>query len=246
MADIITEALEIGSQQQVESLLKKYFSERLLNNKQKIEQLSQQFRSYHYVCLKDFIPLVLQTGVRGETSELLNHFSLPVSVTDASSNEARTIACVSQTDIEHSSIIIPALYYSQSLRQLLLLITASEVIPHSSKHGGISITHVNEADYYENWQCVEQAYQLVWFIEASKTGGGAFEFMEKSTNKDLGANSKVSKKQIQRRYHKSRDAFLLKADACLHRFAPLNQGSERVVITMKFANGPRFERPSSI
>lgn len=244
---MITEALEIGSQQQVESLLKKYFSEEILNSEQKIEQLSQKFRRYHYVYLKDFIPLVLQTGARGETSELLNHFSLPVSVTDGFSKKTKTIAYVSQTDIEHRSTIIPALYYSQSLRQLLLQITASEVIPYSSKHGGISITYVNEADYFENWQCVEQAYQLVWFIETPKTGGGgAFEFMEKFANKDLGDNSKISNKQVQQKYHKSGDAFLLKANACLHRFAPLNQGSERVVITMNFANVPSFERSSSI
>ncbi|ESA32707.1 arpa protein [Leptolyngbya sp. Heron Island J] len=241
MADIITETLNVGSQQQVESLLKKYFSKKNLNSKQKIEQLFQEFRSCHYVCLKEFIPLVLQTGARGETSELLNHFSSNVSVTDASTNKAPLIAQVSQLDIEHRSIIIPALYYSQSLRQLLLLITANEVIPYSSKHGGISITHVNEADYYENWQCVEHAYQLVWFIEAPKVdAGGAFEFIKRSTDQDLSINHDISENQIQRRYHKSRDVFLLKADACLQRFAPFNQGAERVVITMNFANGPRL------
>ncbi len=241
MADIINEALKIGTQQQVELLLKSHFFKKT-NNKQKIELLSQEFRHNHYVCLENFMPLVLQTGARGETSELLDHFSSTVSVTDSHTNEVLTLSQVSQTDIEHKGCIIPALYYSQSLRQLLLLITANEVIPYSSKNQGLSITHINKANYYEDWQRIEQPYQLVWFIEAPKAeAGGAFEFITTFSNKDSLSNHEISKDQIQRKYHKSGDAFLLKADACLQRFIAFNKGSERVVINMNFANGPRFE-----
>lgn len=243
MADIINEALKNGSQQQIESLLENHFFKKNADNKRKLELLSKKFKHNHYIRLENFMPFVLQTGARGETSELLNYSSSTVSMTDSYTNEALTVLQVSQTDIEHRSCIIPALYYSQSLRQLLSLLTASEVIPYSSKNKGLSITYTNTADYCEGWHCVEQAYQLVWFIEAPrKEAGGAFEYIVKSSNKDLISNYQISKHQIQQKYHKSGDAFLLNTDACLQRFSPFSPGSERVVINMSFANGPRFQR----
>lgn len=243
LAHTINAALESGPQQQIEQLLKRHFLKSFIKDKHKLKALSQEFANRHYIHLKNFVPPLLQTGARGEVAELLTHFLKAISVTKNTLPSLPNTSAVRQIDIERAGIIIPALYDSQSLRQLLLFITGTELISYSSGDKGISITRITQADSCEDWKYIQQTYQLVWFVETSRTKpDGAVEFTTSSLkNKSMARTNQMTTDYIQRKYPRSGDAFLLKSGTCLHRFSPLTQGSELVFVTMGFTHAPRFE-----
>ncbi|MGD1855266.1 MAG: hypothetical protein ACFB2W_13565 [Leptolyngbyaceae cyanobacterium] len=243
----ISKALKAGPQRQIEQLLDQHLFNNDIEHRKKIAVLSQDFRKEHYVCIKQFMPLLLQTGVRGEIAELLPRGSLVMSTTDVQGTETLKILKIFSRDIESKSTIIPALYYSQILRKFLSLIADSEVIPYSFRDQSISIVHTVKADYHEDWEQIETGYQLVWFIEVPRLKTGeALEFNKISSEQlehSISNDSDVlSESYTQQQFYRLGDAFLLKHGNTLFRFPPLANGAERIVVTMNFSDGLKFKK----
>lgn len=235
----IKTALNAGPQQQIERLLHQHLDKGFINDRQHIETLGQTFRSNQYVWLEGLMPLLFQTGARGEASELLNSSSN--SMISPQTHGTPAPYKVSHTDIEQESIIISSIYYSHSLHQLLSLITADDVVPYCAKDRGLSITHLQAINSHQNWLYTDHSYHLLWFLKTPKLSqGGALEFTKKPTKQSALSFNGHSVQPLQRQYATVGNAVLLKTDTHHYRFAPLTQDAEYIIVSMSFGNDLKF------
>ena len=219
-----------------------------------IHALARDFQSTGYVHL----PGLLRTEIFGlaflEMMELKQrakprHFLMPGFETE------RRLRTVGGQVIRSTAPGLVNLYSNSELRRLLVLLTGAEVHPCANAQEFIVANFLSEPGATHGWHLDDPPYALILFFESPSAGhGGELEFIPNwhrfCLTRSLDPCHAVERPAelgrreglVQVRHHEVGDAYLLRADTCLHRVTPLTTPSDnRGVINMAFEAGFRVD-----
>ncbi|MEO3704472.1 HalD/BesD family halogenase [Trichormus azollae] len=234
---------------QVDQLLRKHYFERGLFTENLLQDLAKSFQNEAYVKIPNFVPPVIETGVRGEVCNLLDQHALRRELfLKVTSNTPRFMENVRQADIKQKGKIIPAIYHSEALMFFLSMIVKDEVILCPFEQEKYLITRMTQSGDTHGWHWDDYSYSLVWFMEAPPPElGGTLELIPNThwDKENPNVEYYLEHFPIQSRSHAKGDVYLIKADTTMHRVTPLRGNITRTIVNMAWANKGDLEKEIS-
>jgi hypothetical protein len=211
-----------------------------------IRPLASDFQSTGYV----YLPGLLRTEIFGhafvEMMELMQrakrrHFMMTGFETE------RRLATVGGQVIRSVAPGLVNVYSNAQLRSLLVVLTGGEVRPCAHPQEFMVANFLSEPGDTHGWHVDDPPYALILFFESPAVGhGGELEFIPSwhrfCVTRSIDPYHAVERSVdlarreglVEIRHHEGGDAYLLRADKCLHRVTPLTAGDNRSVINMAF------------
>jgi len=217
-----------------------------------LTRLRLAFARQHYVALPGlfsapsaFAPLEAEVG-RLEQFATKKNFVMP------GYNTPRVMATVGGRAIKRESPLLTAMYVAGDLAALVSQIAGWQVYPCHDENEWMVINWLEGPGETHGWHLDDPAYALVIFVEAPAQGqGGQAEFIAdwrrlcgrlgENPECDVEAAVAVCRELglVHSKTHVAGDAYLLRADHCLHRVAPLTAaGARRVILNLAFEAKP--------
>jgi hypothetical protein len=171
-------------------------------------------------------------------------------------NTPRVMSTVGGRKIRRESPLLTAMYEEGSLSQLVSGIAGRSVFPCHDENEWMVVNWLEGQGETHGWHLDDPAYALVIFAEAPAPGqGGEAEFITdwrrlrerlgEDPDGEVGAAVENCREIgiVHSKAHAAGDAYLLRADRCLHRVAPLTTaGARRVVLNLAFEAKPDVYR----
>jgi len=214
------------------------------------------FARHNYVALpglfstpSTFAPLVAEVG-RLEQFATKKNFVMP------GYNTPRVMATVGGRVIKRESPFLTAMYASSILAPLVSEIAGRQVFPCHDPNEWMVINWLEGPGKTHGWHLDDPAYAMVIFVEAPQPGqGGEAEFitdwrrlcqcLDHDPERDVESVVQGCRELglINVKTHAAGDAYLLRADRCLHRVAPItSEGVRRVILNLAFEAKPETYR----
>lgn len=232
--------IEVDLASQINQLIKKHYSEKSSYTPDEIKKIAQRFQEDSYVKISGILPSVISTAVRAEVYSLLEKYAgrkeLFVKETD---NTPRFMSTVRQVDIARNGKIIPLVYESELFLDFISQIVGEKAIFCPYEKEQYVISRMAEEGDTHGWHWDDYSYSLIWFMEAPPPElGGNLEFIPNTTwdKNNPRIDYYLKNYQVQTRHHSAGEAYLLKADTCLHRVSPLKENAARVMLAYTWAS----------
>jgi len=221
-----------------------------------LTKLRLAFARHHYVALPGlfsapsaFAPLEAEVG-RLEQFATKKNFVMP------GYNTPRVMATVGGRVIKRESSLLTAMYEAGDLAALVSQIAGRQIYPCVDENEWMVINWLEGPGETHGWHLDDPPYALVIFVEApAPNQGGEAEFITdwhrlcgrlgQDPEGDVTAFVAGCRELglVHSKTHMAGDAYLLRADRCLHRVAPLtSEGARRVVLNMAFEAKPDIYR----
>lgn len=232
------------------SIPEKFLREAALN------ELRLAFARNQYVALPGLFSAPSTFGPLAAEVARLEQFASKKNFVMPEYNTPRVMATVGGRAIRRESPFLTEMYAAADLSALLSRIAGRQVHPCHDENEWIVINWLEGRGETHGWHLDDPPYALVIFIESPSPGqGGEAELIPgwrrlcgrlgKAEGGDVGAGVAGCRELglVQSRTHAAGDAYLLRADRCLHRVAPLKaEGTRRVILNFAFEARPAAYR----
>lgn len=211
-------------------------------SKQNKDQWRKTFATDNVVVLSDILSPVLQTKFEEEAKSLLqNHARRRELFIKESGDTERAYNSVGRDEIRQDGVFIPSVFDSDAFREFLCDIAGEELhrVPYAPEE--FIINSQSKPNDTHGWHWDDYAFALIWCIdEPDPLFGGRVEYVpriiwDKNEPKkqliDILRNRQVNSFHV-----KKNECYLMKANTCLHRVAPLTQETNRTVVVMTYAS----------
>ena len=169
-----------------------------------------------------------------EGKKLLEEYSIRRDIKiEQTENSPRKMSNVSQKEIAEFGQIIPEVYESKSLMNLLGRLAQDTLIPCPWEDEKYIITKQERVGDTHGWHWGDYSHTLIWVVEAPPLDfGGMLQCVPHTTwNKDkANVNHYLVNNSIKSYYHPSGSVYFLKSDTTLHRTVPLSQKGTRIIV----------------
>jgi len=208
-----------------------------------------QYAEAGYVEIDRFAPPEIQAAVDREVRELVQSAAVRRDlVVPSTGNTPRRYSNVNRDEILRAGRLIPAVYWSASVRSLLCAITGQYLTPVPYAPEEYLISRLHKRGDTHGWHWDDYTYAFVWVVRAPRPeSGGALQFVPNvEWNRDDPRPAEIAaESDVIECFPATGSAYLLKADTALHRVAPLERDDERSIICYTFGNSYDLVRPVS-
>jgi hypothetical protein len=215
-------------------------------------KLRLAFARHHYVALPGLFSAPLAFAPLSAEVTRLEQFANKKNFVMPGYNTPRVMATVGGRAIGRESPFLKALYAAGDLKGLVSQITGRQVHPCLDENEWMVINWLEGPGKTHGWHLDDPPYALVIFVEAPAPGqGGEAEFITdwhricqhtgENPEEDVAASVDVCRELglVNSKSHVAGDAYLLRADRCLHRVAPVtSEGARRVILNLAFEARP--------
>lgn len=191
-----------------------------------------------YLKLGSYVPMELKGELRREAKGLAERCAKRRDVRiRETGGSPRLLSNVVKEDIDEHGLLIPVVYRSSALTQLLQLATGDEIRPcRFEPEQYLVITHDQKGDTH-GWHWGDYSYVVVWVLEAPPARqGGSLQCIPgvpwDKENPDIERH--LAEREVTTYDHRSGDVYLLKSDTTLHRTTPLKTDTSRTIVRMAF------------
>ena len=216
-----------------------------------LETLRRSFEEDQYVLLPGFIGGELFELLREEVARL-EDFSQPRNFTMPGYDTPRLMNTLGGQLIRRESRLLAHLYEQEELRDFVGRVVGKPVYDCHDPNEWMVATILQATGSTHGWHLDDPPVALVCFIESPAEGqGGLVEFVKdwRKLCEEIGADPDTQVDRTLRRHpgaglvkavhNRAGDAYLLRADLCLHRVTPLTvPGAKRVILNMAFEWSP--------
>lgn len=215
----------------------------------RVPALVSAFQTHGYVALGDFAPPSLHGTVLRDIKDLFESAGQRRDVHIASTGHTpRFYTHLDRDTIARENSVIPAIFRSPSLLELLREIAGQDVLPAPYLPEEFVASRLTRSGDVHGWHWDDYTFALIWVLQAAPEGsGGSLEYV-KDTSWDK-ANPQVdhyvATRPIERAHPPTGSAYLLKADTALHRVSPVSAGAERIVVCFSYATLADLDREIS-
>ena len=230
-----------------ERALSKHFSETF--HPEKLEVLKDEFAKKRFVELKNFFPQPLSGKLHDSLSDLMEHKAvsrrLHIPTTE---NTPRYYKNANNVVLKNEMPVVDEIYHSPSLRKLVADIAQEPIHSVPYKPEEYVASQLQHAGDTHGWHWDDYAYALVYIAKNPPVAhGGSLNYI-KDTSWDRtkpSISSILASSQYLEKHPDSGSAYLLRSDTCLHRVAPLNIDSKRMVVTFSYADTADLSKTAS-
>lgn len=217
-------------QKHYDAIPDEYFIERA-------DQLSRE----GYTKLTEILTVELMRELSREVVQIMDksarRINIQIEVTD---NSPRKMETINFDAISKLGVTVPALYYSNQMREFLSLITRHHVYdcPYDSER--LTGTRQTRAGDTHGWHWGDHQYALIFIIKAPEIDcGGMLQCVPHTTwNKENARIHEIlAECEINTYYHATGEIYFFKTDTTLHRTYPLEKDCERIILNFTFS-GP--------
>ncbi|MFY4722110.1 HalD/BesD family halogenase [Streptomyces sp. LaBMicrA B280] len=212
-------------------------------------EYSQQFRREGYVKLRGLVPEELFAEVTAEVNGLLDEHARRIDIElKETGNSPRKMHTVSAPDISRASQLIPAIYDSASIRDVLGQIAQADVLPCPWEGEKYVVIRQDKPGDTHGWHWGDFSYTLIWIIEAPGPEVGGMLQCVPHTNWDK-QNPRVHEylqsNPIRTYANATGDLYFLRSDTTLHRTIPLSKPATRIILNTCWASAADVARPTT-
>jgi hypothetical protein len=216
---------------------------------ERIAELRSAFRRDDYVEIPEIVPRPVAEQVAEELAALLDRFARRYDVTvSVTGNSPRRYAAIGRDTIAEHGTLIARIYRSDRLLHVIGQIAGEEIVRVPYVPEEFVATRMDREGDTHGWHWDDYGYALVWVVQApSEEFGGSTELV-RGVSWDKQAprvEEFLATKPIERHHPKPGSLYLLKADATLHRVAPLRAGARREIICYSYASVANIDREIS-
>lgn len=221
-----------------------------------LEDLRRDFEHRHYVRLPGLLPPALFSQVRAEVDRL-EHLARPKDFTmEVMYHTPRIMTTLGGQVVRRASPLLNELYDHPGLRGLISHIVGCPVYSSEDINEWMVCNWLSAAGQTHGWHLDDPPLALIIFLESPKPeGGGVLEYIpdwhslcaESGHDPNGDVNALVTHcraaELVQERAHAAGDAYLLRADTCLHRVTAIKTpGARRVALNLAFELQPDVRR----
>jgi|GEM_PF-917101 len=211
-----------------------------------ITELRREFATTGYVKLPRFLSVkglhfLKQEGVR------LAQFVTPHNFVMEEYDTIRKLGTIGGRTISVQSPFLSGLYTLQIIQQIIETIVGNQIYPCQHPNEFMVMNYLSDEGDTHGWHLDDPAYALIIFIESPSVGeGGEVELIPHwkkvceqfgvLPDKNIPATIELCRKNgiIQSKYHAAGDAYLIRADQCMHQVSKINTGQQRIVLNIAF------------
>jgi hypothetical protein len=209
--------------------------------------LSEMFLRDDYVRLPGLISEEVYPELLVEVLDLCGkgrhrNFSMP------GYDTPRIMTTMGGRQIAETSPFVASLYVHHEIRQLINSLAGEQLYPCRHREEFMVLNHLAGINETHGWHLDDPSYALVIFFEAPAFDDGGLVEMIRPLN-NLGEFKRAPIKdsvlvaqrtdQVKQLHHHARDAYLLRADICLHRVTPLSAlSARRTALNLAFERTP--------
>ncbi|MFN8074246.1 MAG: hypothetical protein U0Q15_02360 [Kineosporiaceae bacterium] len=213
------------------------------------KQLRAQYEAEDYVELPSFAPDGLQAQALAELETLFAENARRRDLLMAATgNTPRRYSNLDRDALAAGSTIVPAVYLNPGLIELLQDITGEDVHPVPYVPEEFIASRLHEPGDVHGYHWDDYTWALIWVFKMPPVElGGSLEYVKRVpwNREDPQIDELVAKGPLERRHPPVGGAYLLKADTALHRVAPLNAPSERMIVCYSYATAHDLTQPIS-
>jgi hypothetical protein len=211
-----------------------------------IRRLSVEFANTDYVKLPSFLAPGAWAALRSDAQDIseagvARDFLMPGYFT------RRKMRGIGGQIIRSSSPSLVSMYENREIRCFLDAITGAKV--HSCRHENefMVMNIFDRTGATHGWHFDDPAFALILILDAPHhSEGGWLEYIDHnlapSQRTEIARHGGLPvylsqptiKRAIKRRHHKQGDAYILRADRCLHRVTPVTTASRRAVLNLAY------------
>jgi hypothetical protein len=212
-----------------------------------LKKKSQQFRREGYTKLRGLVPDSVFSQVTDEVNDLLDQhgqrIDIEIKETGGSPRKMRT---VSAAGISRDSQLIPAIYNSASIKNVLSEIAQAEVCPCPWEGEKYVIIRQDQPGDTHGWHWGDFSYTVIWIIQAPGPEVGGMLQCVPHTNWDKD-NPRVHEylldNPIRTYANATGDLYFLRSDTTLHRTIPLTEAATRIILNTCWASESDTKKP---
>ncbi|HSY16330.1 MAG TPA: hypothetical protein VK816_10105 [Jatrophihabitantaceae bacterium] len=205
----------------------------------RLPEFRASYARYDYVEIDEFMPADIWRHALDELEELFESRSQRRDVLiPQSANTPRRYSNVDRDSLAAGSVVIPEIFRSTALYQLLESIVGEQVLPVPYLPEEFIASRLSSAGDVHGWHWDDYTWALVWiFRMPAEQDGGQLEYVSRVpwNRDDPQIERLVARGPLVRRRPRVCSAYLLKADTALHRVAPLKRDAERMIVCYSFA-----------
>ncbi|GIJ27291.1 hypothetical protein Vqi01_24530 [Micromonospora qiuiae] len=210
-----------------------------------LAEARERLATYGFARLSFIVPEQLKAVVAKEVLNLVGGAGVRRDLRFAATgNTPRRMRNVRRDEVAQGSSVIPAVYESELLRELLTEVAGEPVLPCPYEPEQYVITRLEEVGDTHGWHWDDYAFALVWIIECPAPEHGGFVQCVPRTkwNKDKPEiNHALLAGPTYSASFAPGDLYLMRTDTTLHRVYPITAGV-RTIINMGYAATTDLER----
>lgn len=213
--------------------------------------LSAVFRDEGYVRLPKLFSKAAWRVLLDQSSALATN-SIPRDFVMPGYATPRRMRSVGGKSIRNSGEQLLALYHHPELRRLIRSVVGGRIYSSNHEQEFMVMNVFDREGATHGWHFDDPPIALVVILEAPPPeGGGQLEFVSTEARQQrdqirrcsgLAGFLAASRENgtFRQRHHEAGDAYLLRADRCLHRVVPITEGSRRAVLNLAFQLSPQL------
>jgi hypothetical protein len=219
-------------------------------------KLRMAFARHHYVALPGLFSAPSAFAQLSAEVSRLEQFANKKNFVMPGYNTPRIMATVGGRVIKRESQFLKDLYAAGDLAGLVSQIAGRRVYPCLDENEWMVINWLEGPGKTHGWHLDDPPYALVIFVEApAPDQGGEAEFITdwrrlcrrlgEDPEGDVGSAVEGCRELglVNSKTHRAGDAYLLRADRCLHRVAPItSEGVRRLILNLAFEAKPDTHR----
>ena len=211
-----------------------------------LPQLRARYAAEDFVEIGSFMPEhVFQTAL----SELEALFASQANRRDLiikqSGNTPRKYSNLDRDALTANSSVIPAIFRSSALYELLEDIVGERVLPVPYKPEEYIAARLHKAGDVHGWHWDDYTWALVWIFKMpDEANGGSLEYVKRVPwdRDNPRVDELVAAGPVLRRHPAVGSAYLLRAGTALHRVSTLSYDAERMIVCYSFATEADLEQ----
>lgn len=211
-----------------------------------LRQMSQQFRREGYTKLRGLVPDSLFAQVADEVTGLLSQHARRIDIQiQETGGTPRKMHTVSAAEISSDSKLIPAMYDSASLKNVLGQIADAEVLPCPWDGEKYVIIRQDQPGDTHGWHWGDFSFTVIWIIQAPGPEVGGMLQCIPHTNwdkQDPRIHEYLLANPIRTYANATGDLYFLRSDTTLHRTIPLTRATTRIILNTCWASQADFTR----
>ena len=205
-----------------------------------LRQKSQQFRREGYTKLRGLVPDSLFAQVTDEVTDLLSEHARRIDIQmKETGGSPRKMYTVSADQILRHSILIPAIYNSASLKNVLGQIADAEVLSCPWDGEKYVIIRQDQPGDTHGWHWGDFSFTVIWIIQAPGPETGGMLQCIPHTNWDKQhprVHEYLLANPIRTYANATGDLYFLRSDTTLHRTTPLVSKATRIILNTCWAS----------
>jgi hypothetical protein len=185
------------------------------------------------------VPDIAKHAVSDEVLQLLEHQGVRRDIRfKETGNTLRKMRNVRRDQIARLGRVVPALYDSEGIRQLLSVVAGDDVLPCPYEPEQFVITCLERDGDTHGWHWDDYSYALVWVIECPPITAGGFVQCVPGTRWDK-TNPNINQVFISHPIYSIElapgDLYFMRTDTTMHRVYPVS-GGRRTIVNMGYAS----------